>query len=156
MISSSSKLSRKMLISSPLRVIQFSLKWPLVTFGGVQVPGTKINYHIFNTPLGPRSFSVLAREYRPDSRYPLGFRPELFPYVDEFAIYLHGESVIYLIPQRVLVDDVFKSIGKPSINDVGQWFCNLNHGTGELESEGLWPRKNVAKFAIGVDDERAN
>jgi hypothetical protein len=114
------------------------------------ISGTKIAYHILKTPFGPRSFSIVARNYKSESRYPIGFRPELFSHVDEFAIYLNGESVMYLIPQRILVREVYGRIKNPSINEAGQWFCNLRCASHELESNGLWPRADIRPFAVAI------
>jgi hypothetical protein len=112
------------------------------------IPGTKLHYHVAMTPFGPRCYSIVARNFKAERRYPLGFRPELFPYVDEFAIYLHDEPIMYLIPQRVLIRDVYDRIETPSINERGQWFCNLDTRSHELESKGLSPRALFRRYTV--------
>jgi hypothetical protein len=115
-----------------------------------EILGRKLRYYIVVTDFGPRAFSVITRNFKSDGRYPLGFRPELFSHVDEFAIYLNREPHMYLVPQRVVVREIFELIEKPSINDQGQWVCNLNSRSHVLESKGLWPRADLSRYKVAV------
>jgi hypothetical protein len=139
-------LSREMLQKAALRALRKCVDAEFII--DKCVPGKKLQYHVAVTPIGPRSFSVVARNYKSQRRYPLGFRPELFPHVDEFAIYIHEEPHLYLVPQRVLIREVYDTIETPSINERGQWFCNLNTRSHELESKGLWPRAPLLRYVV--------
>ena len=95
------------------------------------------DYIMMQTPKGIiTKVRILTRNHRSDHRYAVGPRPDLFDAVDFFVFYLHEEPDVFIVP-AALLRDAFASAYKPTVNTHGQWCCNIQANTGELQAMGM-------------------
>lgn len=109
-----------------------------------RLPGRKIYYDEVITKRGIRRFSLLPASSE-TRRYVINCRRELFPYVDDFIVWMHNEPHAYVIPcdfLRIIFDDC-----RPTLSKNGQWTLDVDGRCHQLRIP-RWSTEDISVFAI--------
>lgn len=104
-------------------------------------------YYTMQTPDGIKKIRLVTRRHIQQGRYPIGINPRAFGYVDLFAFWMQGEKVLFIVPEQWL-KSIYDSLPSPSINDSGQWFCNIEVHARTFETAGVERKLSLEEFTI--------